>query len=378
MDSISEQIKQLWANANPDERRQIRDDLQDLAFSFDTDWDVIIRLASGPLIVSLAKIGINWKIFKLLTARGSPVTIDQFVQSSGASVPMLRRLLRTQAAYGLIEQTGIDEYKANRMTTFLNSPNVPGAVAHVHDNMGPQMQVLPDWFNEKKSLPEISKMETAFQKAFNTTLSGFGWMNQYPERMEALSNFMAVSRDEQWLDKFSVLDEFAAAPPGRGDVALVDIGGGFGQQATIFHQRYPQLGRVVVQDTANVVQGAKPVDGVEFQAFDFFQPQPVHAKLYYFRHVLHNWTDEDCVKILKATIPAMRPNSRIVIDDVALPDVNVPWQAAWLDMVMATALGACERTRTEWETLLQAAGLKVVEIVQYDPRMQCAIIAVPA
>ncbi|KAL3458168.1 S-adenosyl-L-methionine-dependent methyltransferase [Aspergillus heterothallicus] len=379
MDSIIQQINALWDKASEEERKGIHDSLQSLIVFFDTEWDLLMRMASGLLVPALAKVGASWDIFNFLVRKGSPASINEFIEPSGASLPMLRRILRALAAYELIEQTGVEEYKANRVTVVLSNTHAPGALSHIFDTLGPQIQAMPGFFNDNRSHTTIEKTDTAFSRAFNTTLSGFEWMDKHPDKMEALSHFMAVSQDSNWMEKFSVLQEFASAPPAPGDAALVDIGGGFGHQGILFHQRYPQLGHVVVQDTAQVVRGAnaKPVDGVEFHPFDFFQPQPVRAKLYYLRYVLHDWNDEDCVKILKATIPAMRPNSRIVIDEVVLPDGKIPWQAAWLDIVMATSVGTTERTRSEWEALLQAAGLRIVETIQYNSRMHCAIIAVP-
>lgn len=67
-----------------------------------------------------------------------------------------------------------------------------------------------------------------------------------------------------------------------------------------------------------------------------------------------------------------------MIDEVVLPDVNVPWQSAYLDITMMASFGAVERTKTEWESLIDQAGLKIVEIHQYDAhKMQAVIIAVP-
>lgn len=243
------------------------------------------------------------------------------------------------------------------------------------------MQVIPEFLRERKGQTITSNTDTAFQKAFNTNLSAFEWMDQHPANLQSLSHFMAMRQDNNWTDQFPVTAEFASAPPQPTDVALIDIGGGYGHQALLFRQKYPQLGSVVVQEIPTVLDRLPPAseaDGLEFHVHDFFQTQTLRAKFYYMRHVLHDWNDADCVRILKATIPAMASYSRIVIDEVVLPDTQVPWQAAWLDMVMNTALGGAERTRTEWEVLLGQAGLRIVDIVQYDNKTQSAIVAVPA
>ena len=93
--------------------------------------------------------------------------------------------------------------------------------------------------------------------------------------------------------------------------------------------------------------------------------------------MLHDWPDAECLRILRNVIPAMGPESRLIIDDVVLPETAVPWQAAYMDLLMMNSLAGAERTRAEWESLLDQAGLRIVEVHQYDPKMQCVIVTVP-
>ena len=197
--------------------------------------------------------------------------------------------------------------------------------------------------------------------------------------MKSLGHLMALQRGNNWIDSYLVEKEIGSFSAKPEKPILVDVGGGFGQQAIAFKNKFPNLlGRIIVQDIAATLDQAKPINGIEFMMCDFFQPQPIKdAKFYYFRHVLHNWTDGDCARILKAIILAMGPQSRVIIDEVVLPDMGVPWQAAYMDMTMMASFGAVERTKMEWESLLDQAGLKILDIHKYDPKMQSVIVAVP-
>lgn len=191
---------------------------------------------------------------------------------------------------------------------------------------------------------------------------------------------MALQRGDDWIESFPVEKEVGSFSAEPEQAILVDVGGGFGQQAIAFKSKFPNLpGRLIVQEIPSTLAGAQPVDGIELVEHDFFQPQPIkEAKFYYFRHVLHNWPEAECIKILQATIPALGPHSRIILDEVVLPDVGVPWQAAYMDITMMSLFGAVERTKTEWETLIDKAGLKILDIHQYDSKMLSAVIvAVP-
>ena len=85
--------------------------------------------------------------------------------------------------------------------------------------------------------------------------------------------------------------------------------------------------RCIVQDQAKVVQNAAkdvPADvesQVTFMAHDFFTEQPVKgAGLYLMRWVLHDWSDEYALRILRALVPAMKDGARVLIHEYIVPE----------------------------------------------------------
>lgn len=238
---------------------------------------------------------------------------------------------------------------------------------------------MPSFFKDNKYQPITSNKNLPFHKALKTDLPPFEWMQQHPEQMKALGHGMAMQRTKSWIDSYPIDEEVGNFQPSEDSAMLVDIGGGFGQQAIAFKQKFPNLpGQVIDQDISATLSKAPPAEGVKFMVQDFFQPQAVKgAKFYYLRHVMHDWPDDDCVRILKGIVPAMGPGSRIVIDEIVLPDVNAPWQSTFMDMAMMCAFGGVERSEAEWKKLLDQAGLKILDIHKYDPKMQSVILAIP-
>lgn len=102
----------------------------------------------------------------------------------------------------------------------------------------------------------------------------------------------------------------------------------------------------------------------------------IGSKFYYLRNILHDYPDDKCRAILKNLIDAMGKDSLILIDEMVLPDSNVPWQATQLDLTMMIALASVERTKEQWYQLLDSAGLKIVKINTYTISLQDSIIVV--
>jgi hypothetical protein len=98
------------------------------------------------------------------------------------------------------------------------------------------------------------------------------------------------------------------------------------------------------------------------------------ARFYYMRTVLHDWDEDNSVKILKNTAAAMGPDSQLLIDEMALPNKGVHWWPACLDLHMYTMLNALERTVEQWQDLLTKADLRLVDIRTYAPVMKNSII----
>lgn len=59
---------------------------------------------------------------------------------------------------------------------------------------------------------------------------------------------------------------------------------------------------------------------ISFTEYDFFKPQPVQADIYIYRHILHDWSDEDSVKILSSLLPSLKPGARVLISEAIVPD----------------------------------------------------------
>jgi demethylsterigmatocystin 6-O-methyltransferase len=328
---------------------------------------------------ALVDIGIDLNIFTTLSASDTPVTLQDFLHKTGAARNLLAHLLRSMASFGLIAEVAKDNFEANRTTRVFANPHVIGAAPHLSEIHLPVAHALPGFLKEHKYQDMTDSKNLPFHIAMKTDLTPFEWMKQDGEQMKALGHIMVLDSVDSWVTSYPVEQTVDNFKPADDSALLVDIGGGFGQHSIAFKNKFPHLpGRIIVQDVPSTLAHAPMIDGIEFQVHDFFTPQLIQAaKFYYLRHIMHDWTDEDCIRILSSIIPAMGPESRILVDEVVLPETKVPWQVAMMDIAMMAALGGIERSREDWESLLGRAGLKIVDVHCYDGvRFHCVITAV--
>lgn len=67
--------------------------------------------------------------------------------------------------------------------------------------------------------------------------------------------------------------------------------------------------------------------------------------MYFFRRILHDWSDNQCRKLLANTIAAMEDDySRILVEDRVLPSIGVNLATALADVNMMFHYSGIERT----------------------------------
>ena len=95
------------------------------------------------------------------------------------------------------------------------------------------------------------------------------------------------------------------------------------------------------------------------------------------RTVLHDWPDSKAKEILVNVGHGMiRGYSKLLINEIVIPDQGAHWLSTALDMVMMANFSACERTEENWRTLLASAGFRIVKIWTHEPGSESLIEAV--
>lgn len=145
---------------------------------------------------------------------------------------------------------------------------------------------------------------------------------------------------------------------------IVDVGGSRGALLLALLATNPSL-RGTVLDLPEVidvsrreVEGHAHADRLEFTAGSFFESVPTGADAYVLKHILHDWPDRECSKILGVIREAIPDHGRLLVFDALLVPEAPPW-AHWLDVHMMVLQNGKERSPDEFAALFAASGFEL-------------------
>jgi orsellinic acid C2-O-methyltransferase len=155
------------------------------------------------------------------------------------------------------------------------------------------------------------------------------------------------------------------------------IGGGNGVLLSAILAAFPQAEGIVFDTAAGITGAAQRLEkaGVlqrcRIVAGDFFDAVPQDADTYILKSVLHDWSDDESIAIVKNCHRAMGPDSTLAVIERALPERILPDDAhreiVMMDIHMLVATGGRERTVSQYNELLAAAGLTVIAAQSTSP-----------
>jgi hypothetical protein len=208
--------------------------------------------------------------------------------------------------------------------------------------------------------------KSPWSSAHGVDESAFSYWDKHPEIAAPFIAGMAYWNTAPGFEAHKVLDQFdfASLPEGA---RFVDLGGSLGHTCMEVARAHPHI-HTIVQDLPTTIDNVPadiiPVelrDRVEFMKHDIFTPQPIHgADVYYFRAVLHDWSDGACVEILRKLIPALKKGARILVTDTCLPQFGETSmmeerRLRSLDITLKVFANAKERDEEDWRRVFEMA-----------------------
>jgi hypothetical protein len=296
-----------------------------------------------------AKIGIaDLLVEKLQTA-------EELAAETETHAPSLYRVLRLLASVGIFSETADKRFELTPLAELLRQ-DAPNSMRDVAIMQGEEW----NWRNYGELRHSVKTGETAQEKAHGIQL--FEFLSGNPED-EALFSRAMVNLSS------SVIPPIVEAYDFSGAGKLVDIAGGHGFLLAAILKANPHL-QGVLFDQSTVIDGAveslKKQDinhRVELVPGDFFESVPAGADIYTMKHIIHDWNDDESIKILQNIHLAMNEKGKVLIVEMVVPEGNAPSPSKVMDVQMLIATGGKERTQFEYQKLLESSGFNLTRII---------------
>ncbi|GKZ36808.1 hypothetical protein AbraIFM66950_008040 [Aspergillus brasiliensis] len=320
------------------------------------------------------RLAIDLKLFDAVMHHSSQnetgkVTVAQIASDTKADPVLVARIMRFLSAMGTLNQHTVDTFTPTSISTsYISTSPISAAIIHF-THFHSILTHLPDYFTKSHWTNPNSLTNTPFQSAISTEAHYFDYLATKPYFQSAFNTVMKSPlrrTGSPWFTLFPVLDKLHITHPSPTSVTLVDIGGNHGHDLLAFRSAFPDLpGRLILQDLPHVIADAElelPAGVIECQGYDFFTEQPIKgARGYMLRTVLHDWPDNEVVKILSRVREAMDEESVLLIVEKVMPDSGCGLMAAIGDLSMMVSFAGAERTEGDYAELLRRAGLRLIK-----------------
>jgi len=269
--------------------------------------------------------------------------------------PSLHRLMRTLASLGILTERTEQRFALTDLGEALKTDALGSARSTVIYSGSPAIQ--SGWDHLVYS---VETGKPGFEKAQGMPV--FDYLAQHPEDASMFSEMMIGLHQQE-------PPAVAAAYDFSGFKTIADVGGATGNMLAGVLARHSGP-RGILFDRPHVVSDAPALlaakgvsDRVTIEAGDFFKNVPVGADAYILSHIIHDWSEDQCLMILDNVRKAMSPAGRLLLVEMVLAAGDAPHPGKILDMAMLAQLGGQERTEAEYGVLLARAGFRLTRVV---------------
>ncbi|MEU6995009.1 methyltransferase [Streptomyces sp. NPDC046465] len=290
-------------------------------------------------------------------------------RAAGADEDAVRRLLRLLLRLDVVDGDENDGYRNTDVGELLRDQ--PGSLRDVSLLYGEEFYQA--WGH---SIETFKTGGTGFEKAYGKSL--IGYLREDSDAAERFQRAMKAQANNFAFDAVPQHIDFTA------DRHVVDIAGGSGQLLARVLGSAPEA-RGTLLDLEHTLPIARAhleqsvgTDRTELIAGDMFTtPIPKEADTYLLSRVLGDWSDDDCVRLLRSIREAMAPNSRLLIIELVVQEGKAGLIAPLWDLHLMVVNGGHQRSIGEYRDLVARSGLAIERSVPL-PMEASALVLTPA
>jgi len=283
--------------------------------------------------------------------------VDELAQTTHAQSSNLYRIMRTLASVGIFTEVAPRQFALTDMAHYLRS-DVPGSLRAV------SMMLSDNWhWNSWGDILHVVKTGQAPMQHLYQVDSTFDYLDQHPESRNTYNKAM-----NGWskICHSAVVDAYDFSRFKQ----ITDVAGGFGSLISAILEVNSELQGVlfdqphVVSDATSFLEKAGVSDRCKTVGGNFFESIPSGSDAYIMSHILHDWSDEECVQILKNVRQSITDDGRLLVVEMVVPNNNDFSFSKWMDIDMMIMYPAGrERTEAEFFEMFQLAGFRLTRVV---------------
>ena len=278
-------------------------------------------------------------------------SVDYLAQKTNSNKQALYRSLRMLASHGIFQETKKNYFAhtdASRLLEIDHKKTVKSLLLHEDE---PRFRAYAQLDHT------IKTGKPAFNKIYD--MNYFTYLSQDPE---------AADRFDDGMKRVSAQEEHAIAHSFDFNrfKEITDIGGGRGGLLSNILQKFLAVKGTLYElpyviDDLDQSTKEQFGDRLTFKKGSFFDAIPEGSDCYILKRVLHDWSDEECVKILQHCAQALDSGTLLIMEGI-IPSDNEPNMLKGIDVLLMALFSGRERTLDEFKELLQQAGLEIIKI----------------
>lgn len=314
----------------------------------------ILELLAGQWMARCIQVAADLDLADCLNH--GPRSVQELAQATNTHAPTLYRLLRSLASRGIFVEVEPGSFAHTELSEALRTDR-PGSMHAIAKLYGSEWQ----WRAWRDLEYSIRTGKAAVEHVYEQKL--WGVLAAHPEDVKLFQQ--AMTSTSEVINK-TLAQAYDFAP----FETVVDVGGGHGSLLMEILRSYP-ASKGILFDLPQVIESAQKRVEPELQtrmrsvAGDFFVAVPEGGDVYLMKQVLHDWSDEDCVRILTSCHRVMKPGSKLLVLDTVIGSAQ-PTETSlseMTDMLMLVIHAGRERTVQEFADLFAASHFRLSQVI---------------
>jgi hypothetical protein len=313
----------------------------------------LVQMASAywvsRLLYVAAKLGLADRL------ADGPKDAETVAEETDTHAPSLYRVMRTLASLGILTEQDGKRFALTPLGEALRQGAPGSAHASVLTLAGDAV-----WHGFDHFLYSVETGKSGMEKALGVPI--FEYLGQHPDEAALFSETMIGFHGQE---PAAIADAYDF----KGFATIVDVGGASGHLLTTILGKHAGPRGVLFDLPHGVSQALDLIESrglggrVTVETGSFFDRVPQAGDAYLLSHIIHDWSEAQCLTILGNCRDAMKPGGKILIIEMVLPEGDAPHPGKMLDMMMLVGPGGQERTESEYRSLLEKAKLKLVQVI---------------